>query len=143
MVEKVVEAGGWQRLNASLELGQGDELIRIALDEPVKKGQLFSVEVITAKHLPVHKQRLAALKRQRGDVSWLQNAGFGIMFPWGNWGYPQSDDKKCPWQRIYREFDIEAFADKMKSLDPVNMVPPGRPPSGFRPSRIDRREGIR
>lgn len=121
-VEKVVAYGGWHRLNSSLRLGRGDEYIRIALDEPVERGELFSVEVITAKHLPVHKQRLAELKRQRGDVSWFQNAGFGLMFQWGHWGYPKEGDRKRPWQRVYREFDIEAFADKMERFDPGYVI---------------------
>ena len=118
----VTTADDWQRLNTSLVIATGMDRIELALTETVTEAALFSVEVITAQHLPVHQQRLATLKEQRGSVDWFQDAGFGIMFQWGSWGYPKTGNRKQPWQCIYREFDIAAFADRMQRLNPGYVI---------------------
>ena len=43
------------------------------------------------------------------------------MFQWGYWGYPQHGERKA-WKDVYRDFDIEAFADKMKKLNPGYVI---------------------
>lgn len=55
-------------------------------------------------------------------MKWFKNAGFGLMFQWGNWGYPASGERKTPWNKVYEDFDIEAFANKMKALDPGYII---------------------
>jgi hypothetical protein len=112
---------GWQRITVNLNLGKEDS-IKLQLQDELPGGkqtaEIISLEVITPKHLPIHQARLAELRTPAQDVQWFQNAGFGLMFQWGSWGYPQTGERKQPWNKIYEDFNIEAFADKMKAINP-------------------------
>ncbi len=123
--ELVVNESGWCRIPATLTLGKGADLIQLGLKDGFSGGKdagVMSIEVITEKFRPVYERQLADLKASRGDCACFQNVGFGLMFQWGNWGYPRTGERKSPWQRIYQEFDIEAFANKMKALNPGYIV---------------------
>ena len=117
---KVKSKKGWQRINTSLELNKKEDLITLALEkdlpEGVKTASIISIEVITKKYLPTFQKQLQGFKDDLGDASWFQEAGYGIMFQWGFWGYPQHGERKA-WKDVYRDFDIEAFADKMKKIN--------------------------
>jgi len=122
---KVVTAGDkdWQRLYATLRLRGPEDVIRFHLQgEKQPPCRLKGLEVITSGHLPAHRRRLAELKTPQTDAAWFQDAGYGIMFQWGFWGYPPEGARKANWKDVYREFDIEAFADRMKALDPGYII---------------------
>ncbi len=116
---------GWQRIPANLKVGKEDT-IKLQLQNELPGGEqaaeIISLEVITPKHLPIHKARMTELRTPATDVQWFQNAGFGLMFQWGSWGYPPTGEKKQPWTKIYKDFDIEGFADKMKTLNPGYII---------------------
>ncbi len=116
---------GWQRVSGMLKIGKGQDTISLKLSKALagrNKAQIVSIEVVTATHLPAHKKRLAQVKSSQGDTAWFHDAGFGLMFQWGNWGYPAKGEKKSPWNKVYEDFDIEVFADKMKSFDPGYII---------------------
>lgn len=123
-VEVAPAEGGWLRVPATLKVGRRDT-IKLKLKGELtgeRTASILGIEVITAAHLPVHQKRLAEARTSVEEAAWFQNAGFGIMFQWGNWGYPRSGGKKQPWSRIYEEFVIEKFADKMESFHPGYLV---------------------
>lgn len=125
-VEIKIPEAGWQRIPANLKVDT-DDTIRLQLQDELPGGpqgtaEIISLEVITPKHLPIHKARLAEICTPVAEAQWFQNAGFGLMFQWGSWGYPQTGEKKQPWNKIYEDFDIEAFANKMKSINPGYIV---------------------
>ena len=113
--------GGWQRFIANLDIGKGEDVIEVALGKKTR-AEIIGVEIITPSHLPVHEKRVAEQAAVRSEFDWFQKAGFGLMFQWGEWGYPKEGDKKKPWSRIYKDFDIEAFADKMKRINPGYII---------------------
>lgn len=116
---------GWQRIPATLNLAM-DDTIKLQLQDELPGGkhapEIMSLEVITPKHLRIHKARMAEIHTPIEEAQWFQNAGFGLMFQWGNWGYPPAGDRKQPWNKIYEDFNIEVFADKMKSINPGYIV---------------------
>jgi len=122
---KVKSARGWQRITTSLELNKNEDLITLGLENDIvgeKTASIISIEVITNKHLPTYKKQLQGFKDDLGDVSWFQEAGYGIMFQWGFWGYPKEGKERKPWKDVYRDFDIEAFADKMQKMNPGYLI---------------------
>jgi hypothetical protein len=124
-VELKTSEKGWHRLAGTLQINKGSDTISLKLTQKIrgkKKAEIVAVEVITEKHLPSYKKQLVKVKSLQGDTSWFKEAGYGIMFQWGNWGFPRTGDKKEPWNKVYEEFDIEAFADKMKLLNPGYII---------------------
>ena len=121
MVKLVIEKSGWQRITTNLELDKGNEQIQLGLNESTQAA-IIGLEVISSVHLPIHRQRISKLQSLRGNPAWFQNAGFGLMFQWGYWGYPKQGERKQPWQKVYKDFDIEAFTDKMKQINPGYLI---------------------
>ncbi len=123
-VEVSAQEAGWQRVPATLKVDKTDT-IKLKLKQAIVSGKsaaIMGIEVITVTHLPDYKRQFAEIRTPMEDAAWFQNAGFGIMFQWGSWGYPATGDRKQPWSRIYQEFDIEKFADKMKSFNPGYVI---------------------
>lgn len=123
-VEVAAPEAGWLRVPATLKVDKNDA-IKLKLKQAITSGKpaaIMGIEVVTAAHLPDYQRQLAEIRTPVGDAAWFRNAGFGIMFQWGSWGYPQTGDRKQPWSRIYQEFDIEKFADKMKSFNPGYVI---------------------
>lgn len=116
MVKLVSEQSGWQRITTNLELDKGNEQIQLGLNESTQAA-IIGLEVISSVHLPIHRQRISKLQSLRSNPAWFQNAGFGLMFQWGYWGYPKQGERKQPWQKVYKDFDIEAFTDKIKKIN--------------------------
>jgi hypothetical protein len=42
------------------------------------------------------------------------DAQYGLMFQWGEWGYPEDGEAK-PWPKMIDDFDVEKFADMVQS----------------------------
>ena len=40
----------------------------------------------------------------------MADAGYGLMFQWGEWGYPQHGPRK-EWPKMIDDFNVESFAD--------------------------------
>ncbi len=74
---------------------------------------LMGLELIDAKDVEKIHKRVEAF---RGDTRWMSDRTCGIMLQWGNWGYPRTGEKKKNWKDVYRDLDVEAFADKMKKM---------------------------
>ncbi len=123
-VEVTPSEAGWLRVPATLKVDR-DDTIKLKLKSEItgkRTASIMGIEVITAAHLPVYQKQLAEVRIPVEEAAWFQNAGFGIMFQWGSWGYPRSGGKKQPWSRIYEDFNIEKFADKIKSFHPGYLV---------------------
>jgi hypothetical protein len=72
---------------------------------------LMSLELIA------HSQKAAIEKRirsSRSSAKWLADAQYGLMFQWGEWGYPEHGEAK-PWPKMIDDFNVEKFADIVQS----------------------------
>jgi len=99
---------GWDKVivpgQLSLPQGVGVITVRLLGAADVK---LKSVELI---NLDAKKNIERRVKRFRSSTKWLADAKYGLMFQWGEWGYPRHGDKK-KWPKMIDDFDVESFAD--------------------------------
>jgi len=120
---------GWDKVNAStaLILPKGLSKITARLrrnnEEPLKtleskrkpndwfdrRGSglhLKSLELTPAAAKSNIEKRVKAL---HSSAEWLAEAKYGLMFQWGDWGYPSHGDRK-PWPQMINDFNVDAFA---------------------------------
>jgi alpha-L-fucosidase len=99
---------GWDKIAVSgeLDLPKGTSRIMVkALDAASLK---FKSLVLIASE---DKEKIdKRIKEFRSDPKWMADAGYGLMFQWGGWGYPQHGPQK-PWPKMIDDFNVEAFAD--------------------------------
>lgn len=106
-------SGDWDKIRATgtLSLPAGVSDILVTADHP-NHNEFRSLELIPAAEWPAMEQRIADF---RSDTRWFRDARYGVFFQWGEWGYPQSGDKK-PWPQQINDFDVNAFADQMAKM---------------------------
>jgi hypothetical protein len=103
-----------------LTLPQGTSTISVRSPNPAgiatnknhyKGMALMSLELIA------RSQKEAIQKRVRdahSSAKWLADAQYGLMFQWGEWGYPEHGEGK-PWPKMIDDFNVEKFADMVQS----------------------------
>jgi hypothetical protein len=72
---------------------------------------LLSIELISRNEKPAMEERI---KELRSSAKWLADAQYGLMFQWGEWGYPEHGERK-PWPKMIDDFNVEKFADMVQS----------------------------
>ena len=104
----ILQENGWDKLTApgELELRKGANSVTVkTLDTASLK--LKSLELINS----VDKSKIEKrIKEFRSDTKWMAESGYGLMFQWGGWGYPQHGPSK-PWPKMIDDFNVESFAD--------------------------------
>ena len=84
----------------------------IATNKNYYKGMaLLSLELIARSQKAAIEQRIQG---SRSNAKWLAGAKYGLMFQWGEWGYPEHGEGK-PWPKMIDDFNVEKFADMVKS----------------------------
>lgn len=69
-----------------------------------------SVELIENAAVSAYNSRVAAA---RGDISWLQQSPYGIMFQYGAWGYPKNVGSAKTLDQQAADFDVPTFVNKI------------------------------
>ena len=111
----------WNRLRVpgTLSLPKGASTITVR--SPAPKGAstarlngmaLLSLEFATEATRKGIDQRV---KKFRSNTKWFSDAKYGVFFQWGQWGYPQSGEKK-KWPQMVDDFDVEKFANTMQDI---------------------------
>lgn len=112
----------WNKISVPgwLKLPQGTSTVTVRSPNPAEiatnknhfKGMaLMSVELIARSQ----KQAIAKrIRDSRSSAKWLGDAQYGLMFQWGQWGYPEHGERK-PWPKMIDDFDVEKFADMVQS----------------------------
>jgi hypothetical protein len=84
----------------------------IATNKNHYKGMaLMSLELIARSQKRAIEKRI---RDSHSSAKWLADAKYGLMFQWGQWGYPEHGDRK-PWPKMIDDFDVEKFADMVQS----------------------------
>jgi len=84
----------------------------IATNKNHYKGMaLMSLELIARSQKRAIEKRI---QDSHSSAKWLADAKYGLMFQWGQWGYPEHGDRK-PWPKMIDDFDVEKFADMVQS----------------------------
>lgn len=111
-IETSTEDIGWQKLDmGTITLPAGASTLRFVRNSNSPNMMIKSLELIKEAEVPLYQERVAAYK---ADMTWLQEATFGIMFQYGAWGYPVTGDRKSI-DDSAADFDVEAFADMIES----------------------------
>ena len=72
---------------------------------------LLSLEMIERKGKAALNERI---QKAHSSAQWLADAKYGLMFQWGEWGYPEHGERK-PWPKMIDDFNVEKFADMVQS----------------------------
>ena len=109
-----ISVPGWLKLpqGTSTVTVRGPNPAGIATSKNHFKGMaLMSLELIARSQ----KQAIAKrIRDSRSSAKWLGDAQYGLMFQWGQWGYPEHGEAK-PWPKMIDDFDVEKFADMVQS----------------------------
>ena len=109
-----IAAPGWLRLPAgtSTVTVSSPNAAGIATNKNRYNGMAFvSLELIARSHKEAIEQRI---QDARSSAKWLAEAQYGLMFQWGEWGYPEHGEGK-PWPKMIDDFNVEKFADMVQS----------------------------
>ena len=103
-----------------LTLPQGTSTVTVRSPNPAgivtnrnnyKGMALMSLELIARSQKAVIEKRI---RDSRSSAKWLAEAQYGLMFQWGEWGYPEHGEAKH-WPKMIDDFNVEKFADMVQS----------------------------
>ncbi len=120
---------GWDRITATATLllpkglstitvrlrdgGEGPvkslELERKENDWAERRGSGLHFKSLELTPIAARQKIEKRIKAIRSDARWLAEAGYGLMFQWGDWGYPPHGDRN-PWPKMIDDFDVNSFA---------------------------------
>jgi hypothetical protein len=112
----------WNKISVPgwLNLPQGTSTVTVRSPNPAAiatnknryKGMaLMSLELIAGSQKQAIEKRI---RDSRSSAKWLGDAQYGLMFQWGQWGYPEHGDRK-PWPKMIDDFNVEKFAYMVQS----------------------------
>ncbi len=107
----------WQRvkLDGALNLPAGESTIALRIaaadGKPDFNAELHAIELVQPD---VHTKLTQRAKATRSSPDWFQNARYGMMVHWTKQSVPLQGDAK-PYEQAVADFDVEKFADDMKS----------------------------
>lgn len=103
-----------------LSLPQGTSAVTVRSPNPAgiatnknryKGMALMSLELIARSKKTAIEKRI---QDARSNAKWLAKAQYGLMFQWGEWGYPEHGEAK-PWPKMIDDFNVEKFANMVQS----------------------------
>lgn len=109
-----IEVPGWLALprGTAVITAQSPNPAGIATNKNAYKGMaLLSLELIERKEKADLSERI---RKFRSSAKWLADAQYGLMFQWGEWGYPEHGEGQ-PWPKMIDNFDVEKFANMVQS----------------------------
>ena len=108
------------RVPGRLSLPQGASTITVRSPNPAGAAtnkNNYKGMALMSLELTADGQKEAIEKRirdSRSSASWLADAQYGLMFQWGEWGYPEHGEGK-PWPKMIDDFNVGKFADMVQS----------------------------
>lgn len=112
----------WNKISIPgwLNLPQGTSTVTVRSPNPAEiatNKNRYKGTALMSLELIAHNQKGAIEKRirdSRSSAKWLADAQYGLMFQWGEWGYPEHGERK-PWPKMIDDFNVEKFADMVQS----------------------------
>ena len=112
----------WNKISVPgrLTLPQGASTVTVRSPNPTgvaSNKNKYEGMALMSLELTADSQKEAIEKRirdSRSSASWLADAQYGLMFQWGEWGYPEHGEGK-PWPKMIGDFNVEKFADMVQS----------------------------
>ncbi|MGJ8634997.1 MAG: LamG-like jellyroll fold domain-containing protein, partial [Luteolibacter sp.] len=105
------DSGGWTKQDAGIiSLPAGTSTLKLVRTSASGNVLMKSLELIRESDRAAYEQRIADFKV---DSTWFSQAGYGLMFQYGAWGYPESGGRKSLEDQA-NDFDVPAFVEKVK-----------------------------
>jgi hypothetical protein len=104
-------SAGWTKQDAGIiSLPAGTNTLRLVRTSAAANVNIKSLELIRESDRSDYLQRIEDFK---ADSAWFSQAGYGLMFQYGAWGYPETGDRKSIEDQA-NDFDVPAFVEKVK-----------------------------
>lgn len=114
--------GGWQRVDAGvLSLPAGASTLDLTRLGTTGDVQVKSLELIRDTDHTARQQRITAA-RAAGDTTWLQNAGYGLMFQYGAWGFPGNAGTAKTLEQQAADFNVPRFVKTVKETGAAYVI---------------------
>lgn len=115
--------GGWQRVDAgTLALPAGTSTIELVRTGTLSgDAQVKSLEVLLDADHTARQQRVTAA-RAAADRSWLHQAGYGLMFQYGSWGFPANVGPAKSLEQQAADFDVPRFVATVKETGAAYVI---------------------
>ncbi|MGC0419928.1 alpha-L-fucosidase [Embleya sp. AB8] len=108
----VQPAGGWNRVDGgTLTLPTGTSTIVLTRTSPAGDAQVKSLELVRERERPARERRI---QDARANTSAFAKSGYGLMFQYGSWGFPDNAGGAKPLNRQAADFDVPAFVRTVK-----------------------------
>jgi hypothetical protein len=105
------DTSGWTKQPAGIiSLPAGTSTLRLVRTSASANVLMKSLELIRESDRAAYEQRIADFKV---DSTWFSQAGYGLMFQYGAWGYPETGDRKSLEDQA-NDFDVPAFVEMVK-----------------------------
>ncbi|CAA6691324.1 MULTISPECIES: LamG-like jellyroll fold domain-containing protein [unclassified Lentimonas] len=105
------DTGGWTKQAAGIiSLPAGTSTLRLVRTSVSANVLMKALELIRESDRAAYEQRIADFK---ADTTWFSQAGYGLMFQYGAWGYPETGDRKSLEDQA-NDFDVPTFVEKVK-----------------------------
>ncbi|WP_299583872.1 alpha-L-fucosidase [uncultured Sunxiuqinia sp.] len=104
---------GWDKTEAGIiSLSKGINTIALRKLTNNSSVSIKSLELVEKSKRAAQLQRIQEFK---ADTQWLSDSGYGLMFQFGGWTYPENGDTKKSLDELAKTFDIPAFIEMVKS----------------------------
>lgn len=102
---------GWTRQDVGvIQLPTGVSTLKLVRTSAQDNVELKSLELVRVEDMPAREARIANF---RADTSGFSQAGYGLMFQYGPWGYPRRGPRKSL-EAQANDFDVPAFVEMVK-----------------------------
>jgi hypothetical protein len=102
----------WNRvLVGNLSLPTGTSTIRLTRNTLASDVYIKSLELTRASDVSARNARIAAA---RADTTWLSQAGYGLMFQYGSWGFPHNVGTAKTLDQQATDFNVTAFVNMLQ-----------------------------
>ncbi len=103
---------GWDKIDVgTIELEQGENTIRFTKKSALATASVKSLELIEQKG---YKKYLKRVKNFKTNTDWLASSGYGLMFQFGAWGYPEKGEQRKSAEELASTFNMDAFVEMVK-----------------------------
>ncbi|MFC5804095.1 hypothetical protein [Streptomyces formicae] len=100
-------ASTWQRIDAgTLTLPSGTSTITLTRNTFTNDLYVKSLELVRESAVAARQQRIAAA---RADTTWFSQGGYGLMFQYGSWGFPDNVGTAKPLHQQAADFHVPTF----------------------------------
>ncbi len=103
---------GWDKIDGGMiSLSKGENIIRLIKKTNKSNVSVKSLELIEEDELRDYRKRVEQFKVSTDRFA---GTGYGLMFQYGPWAYPQKGEERKTMDEMARDFDINKFVAMVK-----------------------------